>query len=382
MEKVLKNFIKAITMFFVLFIFLCCKNNTVFADECFEIYLKNNFQNKIKIVQKDEFYNNNKFLIDKYGFLYERNLDNLKNKESHLFHNNKKNNNNNIINVNTQNNIEDFKKIIFLSSQSSLFINYEENQLIDISKTKLYPYFETEEIESTIKFIKDNISLRRGAHNNYEVICNLQTNNKVEVIGITNNDWYKVKFNNFEGFVPINYTSDKAIPARPQGYEILGNCTSIAEMNKHLARVPLNLVNYIYNNGWKIYLTTEYLAVTEFNGQYMFVSGATIKNSKTIKIWDSEYSILESLSHEIGHALNWIHASSSAGLYSSSAEFIDIYNKEAQASLNLERTSSHTISSHSEYFAECVNQYVINTNNFKNYCPLSYNYVDNIIRNL
>ena len=352
----------------------------------------------LKSLKKNTFYKNSQFWINKYNFLYAKDIEELKlQKDKQLYTINNKEtsiflNKNNV----SKGFFYNLKKSFKYDSNKFVLLDFCKNDTsLEFNNVKTYPFYVVDNIEKQSKFAKSAIDVREGAADVYDKIFSLSLNDEVIVTGTTSTEFYRIEFDGKEGFVKKSLLSDEkiivtesqtnetnnTINSSSHSYQILGNCKETKTMDTYVSKIPQNILNFILNNGWTLYLTSENIAKTEFGGAYKSVMGVTLLDSKVIKIEDRTNAIKNSLYHELGHAIDW-YTGSIVCNYCNTSEFIDIYIAERNASLSLSGTSNQTISSTHEYFAECINQYISNASNFAKVCPSSYNYVANIIQNL
>ena len=132
--------------------------------------------------------------------------------------------------------------------------------------------------------------------------------------------------------------------------EIKGNVDSyyLSLLNKELNKLPSNVLNKFVNSGWHIYVTSENIAKTVFNGKYSSVQGVTIYKDKTILISAKESCIRESTIHEFGHFIDYTYNFSS-----DSVAFKNIYKEEVDL-FKSRITNSSCVRDEQEFFAETL----------------------------
>ena len=59
-------------------------------------------------------------------------------------------------------------------------------------------------IGDTVYVTSDSLSVRKAMNNKAEVLCSIPKESKVSIVDIQN-DWYKVKYDNYVGYAPANY---------------------------------------------------------------------------------------------------------------------------------------------------------------------------------
>lgn len=169
----------------------------------------------------------------------------------------------------------------------------------------------------------------------------------------------------------------------PLGTDTIGNPVNTVYFVNSYYNIPKYLRDEVRNSGYVVYLTTENIGKTELNSDKT-IAGLTssftlsdgTKQDGYIKISDRVSAINISLIHEMGHAIDFM----SDRQYSSGLEYIRIMEHDELSKLN--NVNPSDVSSYTEYFAECLQQYFKNNSNFKNDCPKSYEYINSIVNNL
>lgn len=169
----------------------------------------------------------------------------------------------------------------------------------------------------------------------------------------------------------------------PLGTDTIGNPRNTVYFVNSYYSVPKYLRDEVRNSGYVVYLTTENIGKTELNSDKT-IAGLTssftlsdgTKQDGYIKISDRVSAINISLIHEMGHAIDFM----SDRQYSSGLEYIRLMEHNELSKLN--NVNPSDVSSYTEYFAECLQQYFKNNSNFKSACPKSYEYINNIVNNL
>lgn len=167
---------------------------------------------------------------------------------------------------------------------------------------------------------------------------------------------------------PLNKTevvtsNECIIPIITEGSVSEDNLKTLQRM---LSMIPEYRQQQFVDSGWTMYLTTADL--TE-GLPYKSVRGRTYLSSQQIKIDNRNVAVTESPIHEFGHFLDY-----SGGWYSTSNEFTEIFNAEYDSFCN--NFDSQCIRGEvKEYFAECYNQYIRNSEKLQSACPQTYQYL-------
>lgn len=150
--------------------------------------------------------------------------------------------------------------------------------------------------------------------------------------------------------------------------------TSLSNIDRMYESLPESVKYIIENNDYDIYL------VSGLDSAGVFV------NELNLIMYD-EHQFMFCFYHEIGHLLDFY-----LNRISSSSSFIEIFNIEKDNLYKKSKTRKkiffgenqfdHFVSTPVEFFAECFQRYMVNDEDFKNECPLSYEYIDNLINNL
>lgn len=206
---------------------------------------------------------------------------------------------------------------------------------------------------SKIVYSTTNLNVRTGPSTDYNKVGLLHYGDAVEVTGECDNGWNRILYNGNEAFVCSKYVTDNLSIQQPTSLtnSVPGFCESkgasqswVDKVNRELAYVPENIKQHFVNSGWHIYITTENIAQTYFNGIYNSVRGATFPG--TIVIETRNIAVSTAVCHEFGHYLDY-----TLGFPSSSAEFSDIYNEEV-STFKSRIPNSSCVSSPAEFFAE------------------------------
>lgn len=141
-------------------------------------------------------------------------------------------------------------------------------------------------------------------------------------------------------------------------------CSIMNDMSK----IPKNIIEKFNKQGYKIRVFPD-----KYKGSYSFtdeVAGMYLDNSREIRLVD--YGV-DSLVHEIGHYIGFYKNSYVTGLlkFKKTEEYDKLHKVVGR--------SYYTTSNH-EYFAEVFDAYINYSERFIEYCPLTYEYIDNIVK--
>lgn len=281
--------------------------------------------------------------------------------------------------------------ILLISNTNNNLITYAKNNnsdILNIQKDILSIFqnienYTIEEIPEMNMYATDNVNIRSGPGTNYPIVGTLQRNQEITCIGIVDDKWYQIKYENNEYFILKKYLLPEKIeeilipqeeipktdiPANNTYgiFETIGNISSeaVSKANKQLSMIPQSALDSFVNNGWHIYLTDENIAQTMFDGQYSSVQGGTLYLEKIIKIENRDKAIKNSIIHEFGHYVYW-----TSGYF---------YNEKYQQLLNAFNTDvgnaslmniSYGLNSPEEFYAEVFWKYITNTDKAENCFP-------------
>lgn len=148
-------------------------------------------------------------------------------------------------------------------------------------------------------------------------------------------------------------------------FEIEGNIynQSIEIVDYYYKKIPEKILNLFKENKWKLVLTDKTLGED--------VQGLTVFNEKTIYLFNNGEYLKDAVFHEFGHFFDNINNDLSLTI-----EFQSIYEEENSKLFFIDETLMENAKTNSaEYFAEIFQQYFLNRNSLKNYCPLSFKFI-------
>ena len=149
------------------------------------------------------------------------------------------------------------------------------------------------------------------------------------------------------------------------------------------AYLPENVRDYFFKANDTI-IVIESGNVLEFNsdyGQTYSVIGQTKGYGGSPIVRVAENRLAGSLIHELGHADSDINSPSRLNLQSHSYDFMLCFTSEVEniAGVDENIVMDHISSDAEEYFAEAFMFYFMKGDKLKEYCPKTYDYIDNIV---
>lgn len=102
-------------------------------------------------------------------------------------------------------------------------------------------------------------------------------------------------------------------------------------------------------------------------------------NKSEIRIWANTGSMKKDIIHELGHAFDYSVDGSKGFIYSDADEWKQIYEKEKATYTAKMSGSEHSTSNQREYFADCIEKYIVNHDELKEVCPESFAYIEDIL---
>lgn len=282
--------------------------------------------------------------------------------------------------------------LLFLSSPS------EDINVIDILQTtETPPLVSFEEKVSfsevdEIVYATTSVNIRNKPNVDGEKISVASFNQEIHRIGIGDNGWSQIIYEDNICYINSNYLSKEKIEIIEKPLEVIALESSstgiiasegnvdfnlISTAQNYFYKIPQNVVNYLESNGVHIYITDTNLANRFFAGQFSSVMGCTVYAEKNIYIENRSSAVKSSIIHETGHMIDYL-----CGWASSTEEFNDCYISEKDSFVEVGKQDNNSTSSTIEYFAEVWNQMILYPESCQSSAPRSYEYVKNIINNL
>lgn len=150
--------------------------------------------------------------------------------------------------------------------------------------------------------------------------------------------------------------------------------SQIETIENQLSQMPSKLLKDFEENGWTLILTTDDLTLNYAGEEDYSASGVTKTYDKTITVNTRFRSTPNTLAHEFGHFLDH-----QLDRVSSGEKWLRCYESEWQGLYVLSRRF-HSIGTASEYFAESFSWYIERSDELKEKCPMSYEFIDKIIK--
>lgn len=154
---------------------------------------------------------------------------------------------------------------------------------------------------------------------------------------------------------------------------------SLYIITERLDSIPSNIMALFRENSWTIRIVDYQLETLDWgtNTTGSFTALTDVSN-KTIWIEDTNNALANSTCHEFGHFVDYM-----SGLTSISDDFNIIYEAERYLFNDSTRESnSYAISTASEYFASVFSEYCINQDWGISDAYQSFNWINNIVKNL
>ncbi len=161
------------------------------------------------------------------------------------------------------------------------------------------------------------------------------------------------------------YMADRLPPVETIGEVRERYVTRCEEM---LSLLPESLCYLFLDYGWHFYVTTEDIAVTEFNGEYSSVKGLTDVQSLYIKVEDRDNATSTTILHEFGHFLDYCCNFPSEGNQFQSIMELETKSAEAMG-------MDYGLGDNEEYFAESFLWYMTEPETMEIHIPLTFDFI-------
>ncbi len=139
----------------------------------------------------------------------------------------------------------------------------------------------------------------------------------------------------------------------------------IDRCSEMLSLLPGQLCYLFADYGWHFYVTTENIAVTEFDGEYASVKGVTDVERLYIKVEARDNATGTTILHEFGHFLDYC-----CDFPSEKSEFLEIMEQET--ALASAMGMRYGLGDNEEYFAESFLWYLTEPEQMECHIPLTY----------
>jgi hypothetical protein len=149
-----------------------------------------------------------------------------------------------------------------------------------------------------------------------------------------------------------------------------------SDIKEYFSLLPESLITDFNNSGWSIIITTKDIASNYYNGKSnASMCGLTLPDTRHIVYEADSSKFRRSILHEFAHCLD-----ASTGFLTDYEEFQKIYQNEKDS---LKVTSSYVDSHYKEnsreFFAEAVQEFLINPDGVKASSPQAYKYISDYL---
>lgn len=233
----------------------------------------------------------------------------------------------------------------------------------------------------------------------------LKKNEAIHVIGICNNGWSKVLYNQSPAYINSSFLS-------PNKVAVASDQNKVTESKKPIEQEPIKAVeektypsfvevigvsdsyaNRVLNNyyrlpeiarskfesfGGVLSITNENLGAKFYNDSSKHIvavtnyKGSSKECSINIGTRDSTAVL-----HEMGHFIDYV-----SGYLSDTEEYKSIWGSEVEAFKSFHYTADENTNTANEYFAESFQVYVESPSELQKNCPQSYDYIVNTLNHL
>lgn len=139
-----------------------------------------------------------------------------------------------------------------------------------------------------------------------------------------------------------------------------------------LSLLPESLCYLFTDYGWHFYVTTEDIAITEFQGEYPSVKGLTDVQSLYIKVEDRDNATSTTILHEFGHFLDYC-----CNFPSEKKHFFSIMEQETELAQVM--GMDYGLGDNEEYFAESFLWYITQPEEMEVHIPLTYQFIQHCL---
>lgn len=232
----------------------------------------------------------------------------------------------------------------------------------------------------------------------------LNKNEAIHVIGICDNGWSKVLYNESTAYISSNYLSpnkvavasdqnkvseakkpeptkmeETSVKTYPSFVEVIGVSDDyVDKVLSNYYRIPEVARNKFEDFGGVLSITNENLGEKFFNDSSKHIVAVTsYKGSSkecSINIGAKDAT---SVLHEMGHFIDYV-----CGYLSETEEYKEIWGSEIEAFKSFHYTADENTSTANEYFAESFQVYIESPNELQEKCPQSYDYIVNTLNHL
>lgn len=264
-------------------------------------------------------------------------------------------------------------------------------------------WFSVEECDK-VMYATEKVNIRVSPKEGTTKIGFLNKNEAIHVIGICDNGWSKVLYNESTAYISSNYLSpnkvavasdqnkvseakkpeptkvkETSVKTYPSFVEVIG--VSDDYVDKVLSsyyHIPEVARNKFEDFGGVLSITNENLGEKFFNdSSKRIVAVTSYKGSSkecSINIGTKDAT---AVLHEMGHFIDYV-----CGYLSDTKEYKDIWGSEVAAFKSFHYTADENTNTANEYFAESFQVYIESPNELQDNCPQSYGYIVNTLNHL
>lgn len=255
-----------------------------------------------------------------------------------------------------------------------------------------------------IMYATEKVNIRVSPKVGTTKIGFLKKNEAIQVIGICDNGWSKVLYNQSPAYISSSFLSPNKVavasdqnkvseakkpepamvdekPAKvyPSFVEIIGVSDDyVDKVLNNYYRIPEAARNKFEDFGGVLSITNENLGAKFYNDSSLQIvavtdyKGTSKECSINIGTKDSTAVL-----HEMGHFVDYV-----CGYLSCKEEYKNIWGNEVEAFKSFHYTADENINQANEYFAESFQVYIESPDLLKEKCPQSYDYIVNTLNRL
>lgn len=264
-------------------------------------------------------------------------------------------------------------------------------------------WFSVEDCDK-IMYATEKVNIRVSPKVGTTKIGFLNKNEAIHVIGICDNGWSKVLYNESTAYISSNYLSpnkvavasdqnkvseakkpeptkmeETSVKTYPSFVEVIGVSDDyVDKVLSNYYRIPEVARSKFESFGGVLSITNENLGAKFFNDSSMHIvavtnyKGSSKECSINIGTRDSTAVL-----HEMGHFIDYV-----SGYLSDTEEYKSIWGSEVEAFKSFHYTADENTNTANEYFAESFQVYIESPNELQEKCPQSYNYIVNTLNHL
>lgn len=261
-------------------------------------------------------------------------------------------------------------------------------------------WFTVEECDK-VMYATEKVNIRVSPKVGTTKIGFLKKNEAIHVIGICDNGWSKVLYNESTAYINSNYLSPNKVAVasdqnkvsetkNPESTEVEETSTKtypnfvevigvsedyVDKVLSNYYRIPEIVRNKFEDFGGVLSITNENLGEKFFNdSNKRIVAVTSYKGSSkecSINIGTKDST---AVLHEMGHFVDYV-----CGYLSETEEYKSIWGSEVEAFKSFHYTADENTNTANEYFAESFQVYIESPSELQKNCPQSYDYIIKIL---